>query len=346
MEWICYLALYWPPSQGAPLFSSPPQYPCLPHVHLVLNIPCFVLFRIVLFVCFCFLWQVPTCMLEGEKGSAVRASCLLWLKDTIARKVSATWAKREQAVSQVGENYSVISSRNRYSRGRPLPPTRLVTKQKRPWQALYPGVLLIGITTPQYAPVPECRVKVAGRSVYPFRLPCAILLCLASPCLALPCPSAPSSSSSNNLPPTITLCVLMKQKVIACIKRSLEREAKVSDGVAVWLSRNFQELVVESEDEDGDEDGAGTGTVLGCLRPTLSTVLKGFRGGSGDGGATLTEKDFSALKRKEIKQAQEVDTVTAMLHHAFHLVLPHRPFKHKIMWARFTRFFQQMGLRL
>lgn len=120
----------------------------------------------------------------------------------------------------------------------------------------------------------------------------------------------------------------------------------MSDGVAVWLSRNFQGLVGENEDKYEDEDSAGTGTVPGCLRPTLSTVLQEFRGSRGDVGATLTEKDFLALKRNEIKRAQEADTVTAMLHQAFHLVLPHRPFKHKIMWARFTRFFQQMGLRM
>ena len=72
------------------------------------------------------------CMLDGKKGSALRASCLLWLKDTIACKVSATWAKREQAVSQVGEIYSVISSRNRYSCGHFLPLARFVTNQKRP----------------------------------------------------------------------------------------------------------------------------------------------------------------------------------------------------------------------
>lgn len=40
-------------------------------------------------------------MLEGDNRAAVRASCLLWLKGTIAPKVSVAWAKQERAVSQV-----------------------------------------------------------------------------------------------------------------------------------------------------------------------------------------------------------------------------------------------------
>ncbi|CAM9197567.1 unnamed protein product, partial [Laminaria digitata] len=94
----------------------------------------------------------------------------------------------------------------------------------------------------------------------------------------------------------------------------------------------------------GAGTATGAGTVPGCLRPTLSAVLKGF-GGRG-GGATLTEKDFSALKRKEVKQAQEADTVSMMLHHAFYLVLPYQPFSsHHFMWGRFMRFVQKTGLR-
>ena len=136
--------------------------------------------------------------------------------------------------------------------------------------------------------------------------------------------------------------------MIACIKLALERKVSLSDGVAVWLNKYFREIADEDEDEDqcdvGTGTGTGTGTVPGCLRPTLSAVLKGF--GSGGGGTSLTEKGFSALKRKEIKQAEGADTVSMMLHHAFYLVLPYQPFSsHHFMWGRFMRFFQKAGLR-
>lgn len=182
------------------------------------------------------------------------------------------------------------------------------------------------------------------------------LLCPNSPLRALhyvtlPCPSALFALSSNNSPLTITFCA--PTKVIACIKLSLERKISLSDGVAVWLNKYFRE--VADEDEDGCNTGTGTGTDTGtdtgtgtgtgtCLRPTLSAILKGF--GSGGGGTSLTEKDFSALKRKEIKQAEGADTISMMLHHAFYLVLPYQPFcSHHFMWGRFMRFFQKAGLR-
>lgn len=132
--------------------------------------------------------------------------------------------------------------------------------------------------------------------------------------------------------------------MIACIKLSLERKVSLSDGVAVWLSKYFRDIADEDENEDQCDTGTGTGTVRGCLRPTLSAVLKGFEGGGG--GASPTDKDFFSLKRKEVKQAQEADTVSMMLHHAFYLVLPYQPFSsHHFMWGRFMRFFQRAGLR-
>ena len=148
--------------------------------------------------------------------------------------------------------------------------------------------------------------------------------------------------------------------MIACIELSLERKVKVSDGVAIWLSKYFQEVSDEDEGEcdigtgtgtgtgtgmgTGAGTGTGTGTVPGCLRPTLSAILKEF--GRGGGRASLTEKDFSALKRQEVKHAQEADTVSIMLHHAFYLVLPYQPFSsHHFMWGRFMRFFRKTGLR-
>ncbi len=42
-------------------------------------------------------------MLEGENNAEVTESCLLWLKETTAPKVSANWAQQKEAVSQVSE---------------------------------------------------------------------------------------------------------------------------------------------------------------------------------------------------------------------------------------------------
>lgn len=40
-------------------------------------------------------------MLNGENDAEVTESCLLWLKETVARKVTADWVTREEDVSQV-----------------------------------------------------------------------------------------------------------------------------------------------------------------------------------------------------------------------------------------------------
>lgn len=46
-------------------------------------------------------------MLTGENDAEVTESCLLWLKKTTTRKVTADWATREEDVSQV--SVSLIS---------------------------------------------------------------------------------------------------------------------------------------------------------------------------------------------------------------------------------------------
>eukprot|EP00752_Nemacystus_decipiens_P016464 g14718.t1 len=141
--------------------------------------------------------KVSTCMLTGENNAEVTESCLLWLKDTATRKVSADWAKREEDVSQV----------------------------------------------------------------------------------------------------------------ISCIKLSIDLELKVSDAVPVWLKKNARAVAASDE-------------------PT----------------AVPTERELSALKRKDEKTAQNTDTVAVMLHHAFFLVLPCQPFSFHFTWGRFMRFYHETGL--
>lgn len=88
-------------------------------------------------------------MLEGDNRAAVRASCLLWLKGTIAPKVSVAWAQKERAVSQVRDKkqFSVAAISITTRAVALLRPTRFVKKKTCLWRSL---------------PAPEFQVTVAG----------------------------------------------------------------------------------------------------------------------------------------------------------------------------------------
>jgi len=57
-----------------------------------------------------------------------------------------------------------------------------------------------------------------------------------------------------------------------------------------------------------------------------------------------TEKEFSALKRKEAAMAQDIDTVAIILLHSLFLVLPCKPFSFHFTWGRFMRFYHETNL--
>lgn len=85
-----------------------------------------------------------------------------------------------------------------------------------------------------------------------------------------------------------------------------------------------------------------------CKLPSMSSSSSLLGADKGDGpvggGSVPTEKEFSALKRKEAKQAQDTDTVAVILHHALYLVLPCQPFSFHFTWGRFMRFCHETGL--
>lgn len=91
----------------------------------------------------------------------------------------------------------------------------------------------------------------------------------------------------------------------------------MSDAVPVWLKKIFR--VADVMDRKPEDNGKTT--------------------------AVPTEKEFSALKRKDEKMAQDTDTAVAViLHHAFFLVLPCQPFSFHFTWGRFMRFYHETGL--
>lgn len=104
-------------------------------------------------------------------------------------------------------------------------------------------------------------------------------------------------------------------KVTSCIKLSIESELKVSDAVRVWFKKNPRATTAE--------DGAA---------------------GEGSPTKVPTEKEFSALKRKEAATAQDIDTVAIILLHALFLVLPCKPFSFHFTWGRFMRFYHETKL--
>lgn len=114
---------------------------------------------------------------------------------------------------------------------------------------------------------------------------------------------------------------------MTCIALSIERETKVSEAVAVWLQKHLRAM-------EGDDVHASP----------VASPSSAPEGGEQGGRDTLTESEFAALKRKEIKQAQETDTLAVMVHHALYLLLPCQPVKFHFVWGRFMRFYNATSL--
>lgn len=140
--------------------------------------------------------------------------------------------------------------------------------------------------------------------------------------------------------------------MISCIKLSIERELKVSAAVPVWFKKHFSAtLAAAAAAAEGDDQTTAIRAgyckfPLSSSSSSSSSPLQGGDKGEGavGGGSVPTEKEFSALKRKEAKQAQDTDSVAVILHHALYLVLPCQPFSFHFTWGRFMRFYHETSL--